>query len=331
MQGDVPQSRRHRTVGFRRACLLTITAAVAAVSACAEPSSTSGATPLTFVGAPAATSLTLRDAADGQEGVASTDGEIRLRTAPRTDDDATARLCGVLVGRSRLTERLPFAWSVDSMLPHLAPKILAGGDVYGVRLLVPGVNAAYHFEGFTTDGGTRVSVRWPVRSSGSVPATASDPEIEAVLTPAPTVLDSLVTALRYRDGGKRAAWASARGPSDSIETSRAVRLVRDVPFFPIGFSTACRDATFRTDVNAGTEKAIRVLVDKGDRVAATVSLPGSEASVRFVMGGEASKLGRTTSLTAPDSGFVTLLVGFTANSTAPQRQSVLLRVTSSAH
>ena len=330
MQGHVPESRRHRTPRIRRAGLLTAAAGLAAATACAEPSSTSGATPLTLVATPASTSLTLRDAANGQEGVASTDGEVRLRTALRVDDDGTARLCGVLVGRSRLTERLPFAWPVDSMLPHLAPKILAGGDVYGVRLLVPGVNAAYHFEGFTTDGGTRVSVRWPVRSSGPVPATASDPEIEAGLTPAPATLDSLVTSLRYRDAGERTAWASTRGASDRMQASRAVRLVRDVPFFPIGFSTACRDATFRTDVNVGTEKAIRVLVDKGDRIAASVSLPGSEASVRLVMAGDESKSGRTTSLTAPDSGFVTLLVGYTATSSAPQRQSVLLRVTSSA-
>ncbi|WP_434480236.1 hypothetical protein [Gemmatimonas sp.] len=81
----------------------------------------------------------------------------------------------------------------------------------------------------------------------------------------------------------------------------------------------------------GRKKPSALLVDKGDRIAASVSLPGSEASVRLVMAGDESKVGTTTSLTAPDSGFVTLLVGYTATSGAPPRQSVLLRVTSSAH
>jgi hypothetical protein len=128
-------------VGFRRACLLTITAAVAAVTACAEPSATSGATPLTLVGAPAATSLTLRDAAEGQEGVASTDGEVRLRTALRVDDDATARLCGVLVGRA-LEAGLLINVTRDRVIRMLPPLLINKTEADEIiKILVPLIKA----------------------------------------------------------------------------------------------------------------------------------------------------------------------------------------------
>lgn len=300
------------------------------ITACGDSASpNTGVAPLQLVSPPSSLTLTLRDANGGQEGLTADGGDVRLRTARRPDDDATTRLCGVLVGRSRFSERLPFAWPVDTMLPQLARKIIDGGDVYGARMIVPGVNAAYHFEGFTVDGGTRVSVRWPVRSERSVPASASDPEIESALSPSPATLDSLVMALRFRDPGTRAPWSTTTAAQTTPDSARAVRLVHDVPLLPIGFSVACRDAHFVTDVNAGQDKALRVLVNKGDRLTASVSSAVGTIAVQFATARATSSEGATASVTAADSGFVTLLLRYAATSSAdPQRKPVLLRVTS---
>jgi hypothetical protein len=273
--------------------------------------------------------LTLQTADGVQRGVVAPDGDERLRTSLRADDDATARLCGVLVGRSRLSEVLPFGWPVDSLMPQLAPKILTGADVYGLRVLVPGKEASYRFEGFTMDGGTRVSLRWPVRSERSVPATASDPEIEAVIQPSPASLDSLVMALRYSDAAKRAPWKAPSATVAAPNAARVVRLIRDVPYFPIGFSTPCRDAHFSLTVGASIDKIIRVLVRKDERITATVSSPTGNIAVSVVTGPSDTPLAASATATATADGYVAVRVRYTTvEPSDPIQQTILLRVMS---
>ncbi|AMW04521.1 hypothetical protein [Gemmatimonas phototrophica] len=278
---------------------------------------------------PASLPLTLQTANGAQRGVVPPAGDERFRTALRTDDEATARLCGVLVGRSRFSEVLPFGWPVDSLMPQLAPKILTGADVYGLRVLVPGKEASYRFEGFTRDGATRVSLRWPVRSERSVPATASDPEIEAVIQPSPASLDSLVMALRYADTTARPPGNVPATTVSAPDIARAVRLVRDVPYFPIGFSAPCRDAHFFLTVGAGIDKVIRVLVKKDERITATVASSTGKIAVSVVAGPGDAPLAASATATATADGYVVVRVRYTTTAPGdPIQQTILLRVMS---
>lgn len=289
----------------------------------------SGVDLLQLKDAPSALPLSLQADRGIQTGRVATDTIRRLRTAKRLDDDATSRLCGVLVGRSRLSEALPFAWPVDSLLPQLAPRIIVGTDVYGLRVLIPGTEASYRFEGFTIDGGTRVSLRWPVRSDRSVPATASDPEIEAVIQPSPSSLDSLVQSLRYADATPKRPWVSAPSAESAPVPARIVRLVRDARYFPIGFSAPCRDAHFSISVGAGIDKLIRVLTVKNERIGATVSSPTGKIVVSVIAGDDETTPAPSASATATSDGYVTLRVRYTAETpNDPNQQNVFLRVTS---
>lgn len=283
--------------------------------------------------------LTMRAAGAAQEAVAANGDEVRLRTALRTDDDAEARLCGVIVSRSRSRESLPFAWPVDSALPLLVPQLVNGPDVQGYRVVVPGVNSEYRFEGFTTDGTTRVSFRWPVRSAHPVPGDAADSEIEAALTPAPKALDSLIMGLRRAEaagsanGAIATPWRGRRLPADSVSETRAVRLAHLLPLFPSGFTTPCGDATFKVSLASAVDKPVRVLASAGEQITAHVVTPTGEVTAYFDElgpGGAVTGKKVTTSVEAKAAGHVTLRLRYNpAEKVEPGRQTVLLRLMSS--
>jgi len=276
--------------------------------------------------------LVLRDTADHQVATATDGGEVRVVTAARVDDAAEARLCGVIVARSRSMETLPFAWPVDSAVPYLVPQLVNGPDVQGYRILVPGRRAEYRFEGFTTDGSTRVSFRWPVRSDRVVPGDAADSEIEAALTPSPRALDSLVMQWRLRTPAAGAPWRGATSSGDEIDSARAVKLVREIPLFPVGFTPPCGEATFRVSLSSGVDKPVRVLVRKGETIAALAATATGKVTIGFdEQGPDATQAGRAprASVTAAADGHVTLRLRYNATeSTEPGRQEVLVRLTS---
>lgn len=277
-------------------------------------------------------SLVLRDTADRQEATTVDGSEVRVVTAARVDDAAEARLCGVIVARSRSMETLPFVWSVDSTVPYLAPQLVNGRDVQGYRIVVPGTKAEYRFEGFTIDGSTRVSFRWPVRSERVVPGDAADSDIEAALTPSPRALDSLVMQWRLRTPAAGAPWRGAAASGDEIDPARAVKLVREIPLFPVGFTPPCGEATFRVSLSSGVDKPVRVLVRKDETIAALATTPTGKVTIGFdEQGPDATQAGRAprASVTAAADGHVTLRLRYNATeSTEPGRQEVLVRLTS---
>lgn len=278
--------------------------------------------------------LTLRSSGEGQEGVTADSGAVRLRTALRTDNDAEARLCGVIIARSRSMERLPFGWPVDSTLPLLVPQLVNGRDVQGYRVVTPGVNAEYRFEGFTSDGSTRVSLRWPVRSERSVPGDAADSQIEAALAPSPRALDSLVMALTRTDTATPPRWRGQRLPVDSIDESRAVKLAHLLPLFPIGFTPPCGDATFQVSLASAVDKPVRILAESGEEITAHVVTPTGEVTMHFdEQGPGAAVTGKSasTSIVAAGTGHVTLRLRYNAaERVEPGRQTVLLRLVSTS-
>lgn len=304
-------------------------------AACGNDDSASRPTrlqPLALTSASEALSLIVRSSGTGQEGVTADSGDIRLRTALRTDDDAEARLCGVIIARSRSMEALPFAWPVDSTLPLLIPQLVNGREVQGYRIVIPGVNSEYRFEGFTRDGSTRVSLRWPVRSERSVPGDAADSEIEAALTPSPRALDSLIMSLTRTDTAEGPAWRGQRLPADSIDEARAVRLAPLLPLFPIGFTSACGDATFRVSLASAVDKPVRILAAPGEQITAHVVTPTGDVTMHFDEQGPAAAVSgksATTSVAAAGTGHVTLRLRYNAaERVEPGRQTVLLRLVS---
>lgn len=275
--------------------------------------------------------LTLRAVGNVQEGVAGDSGDVRLRTALRTDSEAESRLCGVIVARSRSMEALPFAWPVDSTMPYLVPQLVNGSDVQGYRVIVPGVNSEYRFEGFTTDGSTRVSMRWPVRSERSLAGDASDYDIQAALTPSPHALDSLVMQLRRRPPVAERQWRGQRESTSELEADRAVKFAPLLPLFPVGFTAPCGEATFEVSLSKGTERPIRVLARKDETISVVASTPAGALSLYFEEAGAGSaSTGRTASVSAKAAadGHVTLKLRYAPDATDPDRQQVLVRLTS---
>lgn len=322
--------------------LFAVASVITAVSACTttearrdRPSTITRLALSTGVGT---VSMRLRDAGAAQEGVVDGDPVPRLRTASRRDDDAEARLCGVVVARSRTRETLPFAWPVDTTVPVLVPQVVTGPDVQGYRVIVPGANAEYRFEGFTTDGTTRVSVRWPVRSEGTVPGDAADADIEAALVPSPQALDSLIIGLRRvpttasASSAATGAWRGLRLPADSVAASRAVWFAPPLPLFPAGFTAPCGDATFKVSLASAIDKPLRVLVDAGEQITAHLVTPTGEVTMYFdEQGPSAAVTGKTvtTALPAPRDGHVTLRLRYNAaEKIEPGRQTVLVRLVS---
>ncbi|GAB1341971.1 hypothetical protein [Gemmatimonas sp.] len=275
--------------------------------------------------------LTLRAAGNAQEGVAGDSGDVRLITALRTDSEAESRLCGVIVARSRSMEALPFAWPVDSTLPYLVPQLVNGADVQGYRVIVPGVNSEYRFEGFTTDGSTRVSLRWPVRAERSLAGDASDYDIQAALMPSPHALDSLVMQLRRRAPLTEGQWRGHVPASTELGSERAVKFAPLLPLFPVGFTAPCGEATFKVALSKGAERPMRILARKGETVSVVATTPSGELSLYFEEAGpDKASTGRNVkaSAKATADGHVTLKLRYAPGDADPDRQQVLVRLTS---
>jgi hypothetical protein len=322
---------------FPRLIELLVVPLLAFVAACADSDTpTARPTSVTRLHLPPADSpsLTLRHDGAAQVGVTIDGNQVRLRTALRTDDEAEARLCSVIIARSRSVASLPFAWPVDSTVPLLVPQLVHGPDVSGYRVVVPGVNSEYRFEGFTIDGSTRVSFRWPVRSGRSVPGDATDSEIEAALTPSPKALDTLVMRLRRSDTASRTGWRGLRLPVDSVVVARAVRLAPLVPLFPVGFTPACGDATFAVSLASAVDKPVRILAANGEEITVHVVTPTGEVSMYFDEQGPGQAVAGkavTTTVVAQRTGHVTLRLRYRAAvRVEPARQKVMLRLVSTA-
>jgi hypothetical protein len=277
--------------------------------------------------------LTLTTTSDLVHGRVAGDSAVRLLVRTRTDDAGTARLCGVLAGRVRAPVDLAWGLPLDTAAPRLLWSAIDGRDVQGVRFVVPGERAVWAFEGLTTNGAHRVSLRWPVRGNPSapVPVGAPDSVIEASLVPRPSALDSLVLGLR--DTG--VVLATPRLSDSTALTrpvpSRAVPLVSDLPWHHVRLSDACPEATFVIPMIARADQRVRIVVRRGDRidVSATVEYGAMRLSFDEVALPAPSSPGAIpqASVVAAADGRVTLRVELL---TTPKKQradqAVLLHV-----
>lgn len=272
----------------RRFTVLLMVAGLAACTERAEVRASAAGARLTAVPSivpPASLTLVGRLAHDGAEwraareatdsvGLVVGDSAIRLRLWPTvvTSDDVPQPLCGaVALGRVPLmvrtdTLRLP----ADTIAPALGLRAIGETERVGVRWIVPGAQAQYHFEGVTRDGRQRVSFRWPVRTDASVriPVGAPDSVIEAALRPSPDSLDAFI----QRVVATGQATPVVLAPSDGApRQADAVPLVSDLPFFTVPLSMACPAATFRLTVLARTDQRLRIPVKAGDEIDAFAS------------------------------------------------------------
>ncbi|MBY0490928.1 MAG: hypothetical protein K2R93_13885 [Gemmatimonadaceae bacterium] len=275
-------------------------------------------------------------------GVVRGDSAIRLRLWPISDAPTASmrQLCGAMaLGRAPRLALDTLALPADSTLPALGRRrltdtVAAGGarDPIGVRWIVPGAQAQYHFEGVTRDGAQRVSFRWPVRSDTSVrlPVGAPDSVIEAALQPSPDSLDALVRRV------VASATTSPVVPADDAQPPRqvdAVALVSDLPFHVVALPLACPTATYRVPMIARVEQRVRIPVKAGDEVDAFASVEYGAVQVAFEEAGLDAPSARFTSVprarvVAAADGAVTLRLALQVVSKQQRAdQNVLLRLT----
>ena len=200
-----------------------------------------------------------------QRGTVPPDTAVRLMVRARARTDADARLCGVIVSRSRAQVVLPWGWPVDSAAPRLALRFITDGDVQGVRFVVPGADARYVFEGVTRDGTRQVSVSWPV-TAGPIEVGAADSVIEALLTPSPLTLDSMVRALSL--GGAVIPPLPAASADSVVAPLQAVLNVRPLPVYEANLSPACPVVTMAIPSVARVDQLVKMPVDSGDVITA---------------------------------------------------------------
>jgi hypothetical protein len=231
------------------------------------------------------------------------DSAVRLRLWPASSASTGSQqqLCGAMatgqVPRVRLdTLTLP----ADTAAPLLGVRRLtvdaSGRDPVGVRWIVPGAQAQYHFEGVTRDGHQRVSFRWPVHADSTVriPVGAPDSVIEAALAPRPDTLDALMRRA-VATSASTSANAPIAPPMDEQppRQSDAVPLVSDLPFYVVTLPLACPVATFRIPMIARVEQRVRIPVKAGDEVEAFATVEYGAVQVAFEEAG----------LSAPAAGF----------------------------
>lgn len=292
--------------------------------ACARPAADAAASPRVDTGALALVQGdSVRWSRDGAAWVGRMAGDTAPRWVlrPRLDDAATARLCGFVVTGSRLGARLPSSWPIDATVPRLLVRTVAGRAATGVRYLTPGANAHYWYEALSRDGAWRVSLRWPIRSDPArpIPADAPDSVVEAALTPAPSLLDSLAAALVLPE--PTAPWRAPSLPSAAEAEEGAVILARDYPDQTLPLTLACPQVTLMLPVVARVDQRLRIPVRRGDRVVARGSVPDGAVRLSFdelAVPPEEQARERTllrsaipeAAITAPADGRVTLRVRF---------------------
>ena len=237
-----------------------------------------------------------------------------------------------MAAASRAPAELPWHWPIDSAAPRLAVRLLAAGDVQGVRFVVPGVRAEYVFEGLSRDGTRLVSLRWPVVDDPTrrVPIGAPDSVVEAALRPSVFAIDSTIGALRFTTPPD-AAWPTVV-VEGALNAAHAVTDDRMLPVHRADLSPACPEATLAIPMIARADHTVKIPVAAGDVITADANVSGGTVRIQFDEAPQSGEAGAWQSVThasiqATQTGQLTLRIGVQV---VPRQQSanqtVLLRV-----
>lgn len=288
-------------------------------------------------GAPASLPLTIRSSGDTLLGFevgtdSATFAPPRLLVRPARDTMAAQRLCGAMAQGTARPVVVDWGARVDTSRPPLAPRMIKGTTVQGIRFLLPGVDAKYVFEGLALNG-QRVSLHWPVHAERAIPVDAPDSVMETAVRPSTATLDSLIRA--FHVSGALAADSDAPAPAFP-QPGAAVRLDGLLPRYDVTLTPPCLDVTFAVPVIARIDSRIRLAVPAHATVTATASAPDGAVRVAFEESATTRDL-RTREavpsarIIAGRSGQVTVRVGVqVVPRTQPTGQVVLVRIRAAA-
>jgi hypothetical protein len=191
-------------------------------------------------------------AVSGRPSEAWLDGDStrRIRVVPTTEVDAVdaARLCGYLAARPTTPFRVPGPAAQEVGRPVRALAYPTGA-LRGVRYVLDGAPAHYHFVGLTADGLRRITVSLPLP-----PASAAEPSLAAY--------DALATSVRWQGPPTPPNAPTARPalPDSLAEPDRAVPDLRESPDEPLTLDAACPVVTIGAMGLARLERIYRIAV-----------------------------------------------------------------------